>query len=82
VWTEHIGPSERALDLLGRARRRSGTASAITHRLRGDDSGGIVFRGRHIHHYNFGIALLASVRAIAVRQAESPAPADRDRLRG
>jgi hypothetical protein len=30
-------------------------------------SGGITIAGRHIHHYNFGIALLAGVGAVAVR---------------
>jgi hypothetical protein len=45
-----------------------GTARLITHRLhRAGGPGGIVIRGRHVHHYNFGIALLAAVGAIAVR---------------
>ena len=45
-----------------------GATRAITYTLRGlGGPGGIVVRGRHIHHYNFGIALLAIVGAAAVR---------------
>jgi hypothetical protein len=47
-----------------------GITRAITytlHREGAGGSGGIVVGGRHIHHYNFGIALLAAVGAIAVR---------------
>jgi hypothetical protein len=74
VWSEHIGPSEQALLTSWAALGATfGTARAVTHRLRGGGgSGGIVVRGRHIHHYNFGIALLASVGAVAVHgQADS-----------
>lgn len=47
-----------------------GVTRAITytlHREGAGGSGGIVIRGRHIHHYNFGIALLMAVGAVAVR---------------
>ncbi|HEX3788281.1 MAG TPA: hypothetical protein VHW44_10500 [Pseudonocardiaceae bacterium] len=47
-----------------------GVTRAITfslHRAGAGGSGGIVIAGRHIHHYNFGIALLAAVGAVAVR---------------
>jgi hypothetical protein len=47
-----------------------GVTRAITYTLHRDGaggSGGIVIDGRHIHHYNFGIALLMAVGAIAVR---------------
>ena len=45
-----------------------GVTRAITHTLRErGGSGGIVLRGRHIHHYNFGIALLGIVGAAAVQ---------------
>lgn len=47
-----------------------GVARSITYSLRragAGGSGGIIIGGRHIHHYNFGIALLAAVGAIAVR---------------
>ena len=68
VWAEHVGPSERALLTSWAAMGATfGTARAVTHRLRaGGGPGGIVVRGRHIHHYNFGIALLAAVGGIAV----------------
>ena len=68
VWTEHVGASEQALLMSWAALGGTfGTARAITHRLRGrGGSGGIVLRGRHIHHYNFGIGLLAGVGAVAV----------------
>ncbi|HEX5116734.1 MAG TPA: hypothetical protein VFW65_16185 [Pseudonocardiaceae bacterium] len=47
-----------------------GVTRAITyslHRAGAGTAGGITIRGRHIHHYNFGIALLAAVGAVAVR---------------
>jgi hypothetical protein len=47
-----------------------GITRAITYTLHRDGAGGaggIVIAGRHIHHYNFGIALLAAVGAVAVR---------------
>jgi hypothetical protein len=50
-----------------------GVTRAITytlHRKGAGTSGGIVIHGRHIHHYNFGIALLAAVGAVAVRGEE------------
>lgn len=46
-----------------------GLTRALTWWLRsghGPPGGGIVIRGRHIHHYNFGIALLTVVGAIAL----------------
>lgn len=47
-----------------------GVTRAITytlHREGAGGSGGIEIKGRHIHHYNFGIALLTAVGAVAVR---------------
>ncbi|HEY1572038.1 MAG TPA: hypothetical protein VGG05_11890 [Pseudonocardiaceae bacterium] len=47
-----------------------GVTRAITyslHRAGAGTSGGITVRGRHIHHYNFGIALLMAVGAVALR---------------
>jgi hypothetical protein len=69
VWALHVGASERALLVSWAAFGGTfGTARLITHRLRrGGGAGGIVIKGRHVHHYNFGIALLAAVGAIAVR---------------
>ncbi|WP_200862942.1 hypothetical protein [Amycolatopsis orientalis] len=47
-----------------------GITRAITytlHREGAGGSGGITIGGRHIHHYNFGIAALLAVGAIALR---------------
>ena len=73
VWSEHVGPSEQSLLTSWAALGGTfGTARAITHSLRGGGgSGGIVIRGRHIHHYNFGIALLTGVGAIGVHGQET-----------
>lgn len=40
------------------------------HREGAGGSGGIVVAGRHLHHFNLGIALLAGVGAVAVRGDE------------
>lgn len=42
----------------------------LTHWIRrghGPKTGGLSLGGRHFHHYNIGIALLASVGAVAIR---------------
>ncbi|MGA8117863.1 MAG: hypothetical protein WCA46_29860 [Actinocatenispora sp.] len=72
VYARRVGPAERALLLSWAAFGVTfGVARSVTHLLRRRDagsggSGGIVIAGRHIHHYNFGIALLIAVGAIAV----------------
>jgi hypothetical protein len=74
VWAEHMGEPERALLVSWAAFGATfATTRLVTHRLRrGGGAGGIVLRGRHIHHYNFGIALLAAVGGAAVwGQADS-----------
>jgi hypothetical protein len=43
------------------------TITYALHRAGAGGSGGIVIAGRHIHHYNFGIALLVAVGGVAVR---------------
>lgn len=46
-----------------------GAVRALTHLLkggRGMTSGGIVIHGRHLHHYNIGIALLVAVGGIVL----------------
>jgi hypothetical protein len=46
---------------------------ALTHWIRaghGPSGGGMSVGGRHFHHYNIGIALLAVVGAVALRGAE------------
>src|ERR1700758_4656479 len=40
------------------------------HRGHGPRGGGISLGGRHIHHYNLGIALLSGVGAVGLRGAE------------
>jgi hypothetical protein len=69
IWDERIGPTERSMLVAwGSFGATFGIARLITHHLRrGGGSGGIVIAGRHIHHYTFGIALLAAVGAVAVR---------------
>ena len=73
VYASHIGPSERALLLSWAAFGATfGTARVITHRLRKRGGlGGIVIRGRHIHHYNFGIAMLTAVGGVGVHGQEA-----------
>lgn len=46
---------------------------ALTHWIRaghGPSGGGMSLRGSHFHHYNIGIALLASVAAVGLRGTE------------
>jgi hypothetical protein len=50
-----------------------GMARGITHWLKsghGPASGGFSAGGRHLHHYNFGIALLGTVGAVGLRGAD------------
>lgn len=49
-----------------------GIARGITHYLRhkGSGTGGIVIGGRHLHHYNLGIALLAIIGGIGVKGSD------------
>lgn len=76
VYKRRVGPAEQALMLSWAAFGTTfGATRAITHLLRWRDSssggsGGIVIAGRHIHHYNFGIALLAGVGGVAVHGQE------------
>lgn len=69
AWERHATPRRRAgLAAWSAFGVTFGVTRAITYTLRGrGGSGGIVVRGRHIHHYNFGIALLAIVGAAAVQ---------------
>lgn len=49
-----------------------GVTRAITHWIRDTSgsggSGGIVIAGKHLHHYNLGIAALSTVGALAIRR--------------
>jgi hypothetical protein len=68
MWTRHLAPRERAATLAWTSFGATfGVTRTITYSLKDrGGSGGIMVRGRHIHHYNFGIALLAIVGAYAV----------------
>ena len=76
VYARRVGAGEQALMLSWAAFGATfGTARAITHVLRrrnaiSGGSGGIVIAGRHLHHYNLGIALLTAVGGIAVHGEE------------
>jgi hypothetical protein len=75
VYAKQVGPSERALLHSWVAFAATfGTTRALTHFLRwrsgGSGSGGIVIGGRHLHHYNLGILLLAGVGGVAVHGQE------------
>src|SRR5579875_2705683 len=50
-----------------------GTARAVTHWIRsghGPRSGGMSLGGKHFHHYNIGILILAGIGALAIRGVE------------
>lgn len=72
VYGRDVGPAERALLVSWLAFGVTfGVARATTHLLRRRDrvsggAGGIMLHGRHLHHYNLGIALLVGVGGIAV----------------
>ncbi len=76
VGSGRVGAGEQALMLSWAAFGATfGTTRAITHVLRrrnaiSGGSGGIVIAGRHLHHYNLGIALLTAVGGIAVHGEE------------
>lgn len=40
------------------------------HRGHGPSQGGMTIRGRHLHHYNIGIALLSAIGAVGIRGAD------------
>lgn len=73
VYARHVGDDEKSLlQAYAAFDLTFGFVRALTHTLRRRDagsggSGGIVVRGRHLHHYNIGIVLLATVGGIAVR---------------
>ena len=71
VYRAHLDRTQRSVLVSWAAFTTTfGVTRAITYTLHRDGaggSGGIVIKGRHIHHYNFGIALLIAVGAVAVR---------------
>ncbi|MFK4600413.1 hypothetical protein [Streptomyces pristinaespiralis] len=68
--TRHLTPTKRSLIVTWIAFGVTwGTVRTITHGIRGGwlPWGNISARGRHLHHYNIGIATLAVIGIIAVR---------------
>lgn len=74
AYRDEVGPVEQALLVAWSAFGVTfGITRAITYWLHvghGPVGGGIMIGGRHVHHYNLGIALLAAVGAIALRGKE------------
>ncbi|MFI9270839.1 hypothetical protein ACIGXM_09045 [Kitasatospora sp. NPDC052896] len=67
---DHLPPTKRSLLVTWIAFGTTfGTTRLITHGIRGGwlPWGNVSAGGRHLHHYNFGIAALAGVGLIAVR---------------
>jgi hypothetical protein len=74
VARDRIGPTEQSLIVAwGGFGATFGVTRAITHWIRaghGPASGGMSAGGRHLHHYNIGILLLAAVGGVALRGEE------------
>lgn len=73
-WHSRLDPSEQSAVISWAAFTATfGSVRALTHWIHaghGPTSGGITLGGRHFHHYNIGIALLAAVGAVATRGSE------------
>ena len=74
VARDRIGPTEQSvMTAWGGFGTTFGVTRAITHWIRaghGPAGGGMSAGGRHLHHYNIGILLLAAVGAVALRGEE------------
>ncbi|WP_406499699.1 hypothetical protein OG936_34035 [Streptomyces sp. NBC_00846] len=71
--SEHLTPTKRSLIVTWIAFGVTwGTVRTITHGIRGGwlPWGNVSAGGRHLHHYNFGIGILAGIGIIAVRGDE------------
>ncbi|WP_067902399.1 hypothetical protein [Nocardia vaccinii] len=74
AWTETLGPGERSAVWAWAAFTTTfGVTRVLTHWIRaghGPTGGGFRLGGRHFHHYNIGIAMLAAVGLVALRGTE------------
>jgi len=74
VASRRVGPTEQSLLVAWAGFGVTfGVTRAITHWIRaghGPSGGGMSAGGRHLHHYNIGILMLAAVGAVALRGAE------------
>lgn len=70
-WRKRLEPSEQAAVLVWAAFSVTFVGlRALTHWIRaghGPSGGGLKLAGKHFHHYNIGIALLATVGAVGLR---------------
>jgi hypothetical protein len=73
-WNTHLQPGEQATVLAWSAFTVTfGGLRALTHWIRaghGPSGGGMSLGGKHFHHYNLGIVLLAGVAALGLRGTE------------
>jgi hypothetical protein len=73
-WNRHLKPGEQATVLAWSAFTVTFAGlRGLTHWIRaghGPAGGGISLGGKHFHHYNIGIALLAGVAAVGLRGSE------------
>jgi hypothetical protein len=73
-WRARLEPGEQATVLAWAAFTVTfACVRALTHWIRaghGPSGGGMQLRGNHFHHYNLGIAMLASVAAVGLRGTE------------
>jgi hypothetical protein len=74
AYSDHVGPAEQSVLIAWSAFTATfAVTRTVTHWIRGGhgpSGGGILVAGRHLHHYNIGIALLAAVGAVALRGEE------------
>jgi hypothetical protein len=73
-WADRLDPAEQSAVISWATFTAMFTAlRVLTHWIRaghGPKGGGISIRGRHFHHYNIGIALLAAVGAVGLRGSD------------
>ncbi|BBZ44540.1 hypothetical protein [Mycobacterium parmense] len=73
-WHERLQPGERAAVLAWASFTVTfGGLRVLTHWLRaghGPSGGGISVGGRHFHHYNIGIGMLATVAGVGLRGSD------------